>query len=111
MPVPVLVDEIFCRNLTDSSEPLRAPWSQPNKISRGDWIPRVAEAINSAAFEHHEAVFHYVHLDHAQCRSRLVRHGVHAEIETHRVGNETAHLQIRVSAKRIRRDRIFARYN
>src|SRR6266853_1949959 len=101
MPVPVLIDEIFCRNLTDSSEPLRAPGSHPNKIARGDWIPRVAEAINTAAFEHDEAVFHYMHLDHAQCRSRLISHRIHGEIETHRVGKQAPDLQIRVSAERI----------
>src|SRR6266436_2542087 len=111
MPVPIFINEVFCGNFADRSEPLRAPGSHPNKIARGDWVPRVAEAINTAAFEHHEAVFHYVRLDHAQCRSRLISHRIRGEIETHRVGKQAPDLQIRVSAERIRYGSIFARYD
>src|ERR1700737_5146559 len=111
MVVPVLIDQGFCWNLADSSEPLRAPRSHPNKIACGDWIPRVSKAINSAAFEHHKTVFHYVHLNHTQRRSRLVRHGVNGEFETHLVRKQAPDLQIRVSSERICNGGIFSRYD
>src|ERR1700726_3917586 len=109
MPVPVLIDQVFCRNLAYSPEPLRAPRSHPNKIACGDWIPRVSKAINSAAFKHHKTVFHDVHLDHTQRRSRLVCHGVNGEVETHRVGKQAPDLQIMVSSERSRRGSVLAR--
>src|SRR5260370_34708684 len=77
MPVPIFVYEIFCRHLADGSEPLRTPRTHPDKVSGCDWIPRIAEPVNSATFEHDEPVLHHVHFDHAQGGPQLVEHCVY----------------------------------
>ena len=86
MAVPVFVNEILCRDFSDGAKPLWAPRRHPDKIAGGHGIPRIAETIDAAAFEHQEAVLHDVHFDHAECGSRLVDHRVHGEIEMHRIG-------------------------
>src|SRR5271165_3804269 len=86
MAMKIFVDEILCRDFAESSEPLRTPRSHPDEVASGDGIPGVAEAIDSAALEHDEAVLHHVHLDHAERRSRLVDHGVHREVVARLVG-------------------------
>src|SRR5215471_14226424 len=58
MPAPVLVDEILRRLLAQGAEPLRTVGSHPDEITSRDRIPRIAEAIDAAAFEHQQPVFH-----------------------------------------------------
>src|ERR1700722_2902878 len=66
MPVPVFVDQVFRRHLPDCTKPLRTPGTHPDEIAGSHGIPRVAQPVNAAAFQHDEAMFHYVHLDHTQ---------------------------------------------
>ena len=80
----------------------------PDKIAGGDRVPRIAEAINAAAFEHQQAVLHDVHFDHAERGSRLIHHGVHCEIEMHRVGKQAFHLQARIIIEWLRGNCVFA---
>src|SRR6202030_2248881 len=109
MTVPIFVDEILCRHLADRCEPLRAPRSHPNEVSCGHRIPRIAEPVNSATFEHEEPVLHYMHFDHAQRGTWLVDHRIYREVKAHLVGNQTLHLQRGIVSERMRRDCIFAR--
>jgi hypothetical protein len=88
MPVPIFVDEIFCRDFSDCPKPLRTPRAHPDEISGGDGIPRVAEAIDAAAFEHQQAMLHDVHFDLTQCCAGIIDHGVYSKIERHFVGQE-----------------------
>ena len=93
MAVPIFVNKIFRGHLAERSEPLRAPRPHPDKISGGDRIPRIAQPVNPAAFEHDQPMFHHVHFDHAERRSRLVHHGVYGEVETHLIRKQTFDLQ------------------
>src|SRR5580698_9586453 len=107
MPVPILIDEIFGRNLADRSEPLRTPRSHPDEISRRDRIPRIAEPVDSATLEHHEAVLHDMHFDRAQRGAWLVDHCVHGEVETDLIRQQTFDLQTGIASQRMRGDYIF----
>src|SRR5579864_1104489 len=109
MPVPVFVDEIFCGYFAERSEPLRTPWAHPDEVSRRYRIPRIAEPVNSATFEHDESVFHHVHFDHTQRGSRLVDHGVHREVETRLIGKHAFDLQAGIVCEWMGEDRIFVR--
>src|ERR1700732_786700 len=111
MAVPIFVDEIFCGHLADRSKPLRTPWSHPDEVSRGHRIPRIAESVNSATFEHDEPVLHYMHFHHAQRGAWLVDHRIYREVKAHLVGKQTFHLQRGIVSERMRRDCIFARNN
>src|SRR5215472_725322 len=107
MAVPVLVDEVFRGRLPDGSEPLGAPRTHPDEITGGNRIPRVAQTVNAASFEHQQAVLHHVHFDYAQRGARLVYHGVHREIEVHRVWKQAPYLQVWVVVKRVWRNGFF----
>ena len=52
-----------------------------------------------------------MHFDHAERGSRLVRHGVYGEVETHLVGKQTLDLQVRIISQRMRRHRILIGHN
>src|SRR6516162_6049108 len=52
MAVPILINEIFRRYLTNGAEPLRAPRPHPDKVASRDWIPRVAQPVNTTSLEH-----------------------------------------------------------
>src|SRR6516164_3725822 len=110
MPVPVFIDEIFCWDLSNGSEPLRAVRRHPDKVSRGHWIPFVVEPVDAASLEHEQAVLHEVHLDHTQTSTRLVAHRVYCEIEGHRVRQKRAYKKIAVAHQRLRLDRWLASY-
>ena len=99
MPVPILIYQIFRGLLAERAEPLRTPRPHPNEVAGRDRIPRIAEPVNPAAFEHQQPVLHHVHFDHAQRRSRLVHHRVDREIEAHRVRKQALHLQVRIVAR------------
>src|SRR5512140_621128 len=111
MPVPILVDEIFCRYLTDRSEPLWAPWSHPDKVACSDWIPRVIESIDATTFQHQETMLHHMHFDHAQRRARLVLHRIDRKIETHLIRKQALDLQIGIIFQRMGVDSLFARHD
>ncbi len=64
MAVPIFINEVFRRALADGSEPLGAVGAHPDEIAGGDGVPVVAEAVDAAAFEHEQAVFHDVDFDH-----------------------------------------------
>src|SRR4030095_3746626 len=55
MPVPVLVDQIFRRLLTERSEPLRTVRGHPDEVARRDRVPLRTEEINPAALQHQQA--------------------------------------------------------
>src|SRR5438445_191091 len=70
LAIPILVDEVLRRRLSQRAKPLRAVRSHPDEIPRCYRIPLVTEPINPAALQHHESVFHHVDLDHRQRRAR-----------------------------------------
>src|ERR1700685_2637158 len=109
MPVPVFVDEIFCRHFAERSEPLRTPWSHPDEVSCGPRIPRISKPVNSATLKHDEPVLHQVHFNHAQRSARLVEHCVYCEVKTRLIGKQTLDLQAGIVSERMRGDRIFIR--
>src|ERR1700678_1918329 len=108
MPIPVFVDEILCRHFADGSKPLRTPWAHPDEVAGGYWIPGISEAVNAAALEHEEAVFHDVHLHQAERGAGLIDHGVDREIELHFVWKQALHLQSGIVVERMRRNLVFA---
>src|ERR1700689_3202339 len=111
MPVPIFVDEIFCRNFSYCPKPLWAPGRHPEKISGGSRIPGIAEPVNSSAFEHDESVFHDMHLDHAERGAGLVDHGIDGKIKAHLVWQEVPDLQVWIVVERLRVNLIFVRNN
>src|SRR5215469_2839169 len=94
MTVPVFIDEVFCRDPSNGSEPLRAVRCHPDKVSRGHSIPFVVKSVDAASIEHEQAVLHDVHLDHTQTSTWLVAHRVYCEIECHRVRQKRAYKKI-----------------
>src|SRR5579871_1846901 len=72
MPPPILVDEVLGRLPADGSEPLRAVGRHPDEVAGLDGIPRIAQPVDPAAFEHQQAVLHHVNLHHAEARAGIV---------------------------------------
>ena len=113
MTAPVFVDEVFRRPLAQRAKPLRAIGAHPDEVAGLDRIPRVAEAVDAAAFEHQQAVLHHVNLHHAERRAGIVGHGVHGKVVRRAVGHERAHAQRIVAherdglSRRLRRRRRF----
>ena len=108
MPVPIFVDEIFCRSLAQGAEPLGAKRRRPDKVALCDRVPMITQAIDAAAGKHQETVLHYVSFDERQRRSRLISHGVHCQVEGWIVGHQRAYLECLVPYKRLRGDEAFA---
>src|SRR5204863_5715094 len=94
--VPVLVYEVSRGSFTQSAEPLRAVGSHPDKITFLYRIPVFPQPINPTAGEHQQTVLHYMTLDHGQCGHRLIRHGVHSEVESRIIRNEMQHFDRRI---------------
>src|SRR5215475_14752912 len=94
VPVPVFVNEIFRRHFADGTEPLRAPGAHPDKVTSGDGIPSITEAVDASAFEHEQAVFHDVHFDLTESGTRLVQHRVDGEIVAEFIGQKTFDVEI-----------------
>src|SRR5258708_6483300 len=97
MPIPILVDQIFCRSFPQRSEPLWAVGSHPNEIARRDWVPVLSQAVNTAPGKHEEPMFHYMDLYHRQGCARLIGHRIHREIKRWIIGKQSANLQPIVS--------------
>ena len=108
MTVPVFINEIFCGLLTDGTEPLRAPRAHPDEIAGGGGIPRVAEPIDAAAFEHEQAMLHDVHFHYAERGAGLIGHRVDSEVERRLIGEETLDLEIWIVVESVRGDGVFA---
>src|SRR5437773_2549183 len=95
--VPVLVYEVPRGSFTQSAEPLRAVGSHPDKITFLYRIPVLPQPVNPTAGEHQQTVLHYMTLDHGQRGPRLIRHGVHSEVESRIVRNEVPDFDRRIS--------------
>ena len=107
MAVPVFVDKIFRWHFAQGAEPLRAPWCHPDEIALRDWIPCVAQAVDPAAFEHYESMFHHMYFDLTERRAGLVHHRIHCEVKTHLIGKQAFDLQVGIISQRMRSDGIF----
>src|SRR5437773_9883563 len=81
MPVPVLVDEVLCRSLSQRAEPLRTIGGHPDEIAGRHWIPTFIQAIDSATLKHKESMLHDVDFHHRQRRTGLIRHDIYRKIE------------------------------
>src|SRR5580698_9873245 len=107
MPVPVFIEKILRRRLSERSKPLRTIRRHPNEITGGDGIPIFAQTIDSPTLEHKQAVFHNMQLYHGKRRARLERHCVPCKIEARGIRYQHAYLEGRVVLERLRYDGVF----
>ena len=91
MTIPVFVDEVLRGRFADGSEPLRAKGRHPDEISGHGWVPVIAQAVDSASFEHHESVFHDVGFNETERCAGCEGHEVDGEIEFGCVRDERLH--------------------
>ncbi len=100
MAAPILVDEVLGGTLADGAEPLWAVRRHPDEVASLNGVPRIAQPVDAAAFEHQQAVLHDVNLHHAERRAGVVGHGVHREIVCRAIRHERTNAQGRIAHQR-----------